>query len=119
MDTRLACMLAASVLVAVVAMFPAPGVASDPTRDAAADACIAAHSGTESIDCLKATADADAAAAERVAPEAAFLVRAQARRDADDISETHHRLATSALRAAASSAPSTTAFPSPTSPGIP
>lgn len=174
MDTRLAGLLAASMCVAVVAMFPAPGMASDPARDAAADACIAAHSGADSIDCLKALAAT--AAAERQTLEAAVLARTQARRDADDIGETHHRLATSALRAAtqafasyaehqceaevglagaaasgsgqvhwscrirleddriahlrtllardarrdaASSASSTTSFPSPTSPGIP
>lgn len=99
MDTRLAGLLAASMCVAVVAMFPAPAMASDPVRDAAADACIAAHSGADSVDCLKAIADA--AAAEREALEAAILARAQARRDVDDIGETHHRLATSALHAAA------------------
>lgn len=98
MDTRLAGLLAASVLVAVVAMCPAPGMASDPARDAAADACIAAHSGADSIDCLQAIADA--ADAELSALEAAFLARAQARRDADDIGDTHHDLATTGLRSA-------------------
>jgi uncharacterized protein YecT (DUF1311 family) len=98
MDTRLAGMLAASMFVAVVVVFPAPGMASDPARNAAADACIAAHSGADSIDCLQAIADA--ADAELSALDAAFLARAQARRDADDIGDTHHTLATSGLQSA-------------------
>lgn len=98
MDTRLAGLLAASMCVAVVSIFPVPGVASDPARDAAADACIAAHSGADSIECLQAITDA--ADAELSALEAAFLARAQARRDADDIGETHHDLATTGLRSA-------------------
>lgn len=83
---------------AIAATLSLPSAASERTRDAAASACIAEHSGAESVDCL--TALAEAADAERLALEAAFLARAEMRLKANDIGETHHGIAVTELRSA-------------------
>lgn len=86
------------VALAISATLPLPGAASERTRDAAANACIAENSGAESVACL--TAMAEAADAERLALEAAFLARAEMRLKANDIGETHHGIAIADMRSA-------------------
>ena len=86
------------VALAISATLPLPGAASERTRDAAANACIAENSGAESVACL--TAMAEAADAERLVLEAAFLARAEMRLNANDIGETHHGIAVAELRSA-------------------
>lgn len=86
-------MLAALAIVASVSL---PSAASERARDTAATVCIAENSGAESVDCLMAIANT--ADAERLTLEEAFLARAQARLDANDIGETHHGIAVAELR---------------------
>ncbi|MBP6750012.1 MAG: DUF1311 domain-containing protein [Xanthomonadaceae bacterium] len=95
-DRHIARILAA---LAIVASLSLPSAASERPRDAAAKACIAENSGADSVDCLMAIADA--ADTERLALEEAFLARAQARLDANDIGETHHGIAVADMRSAA------------------
>lgn len=84
---------------AAIAIWSSPAAAaSEPDRERAAQACIAERSGAESVECLMALAQA--ADAERLVLEDAFLARAQTRLDTNDIGETHHALATSELRSA-------------------